>query len=148
MIERNRRLVKGRPVTQRGQSPGAWAAALRKLVPAELHHHELRDDGRYQLSLGVPVGEMAFRQIGAPLDLTTSASGKIRIVFNDPKALCEVERLPNPRVGNREVAKITRTRIAFSEPGTGLLAAATSIFNASGKLTDAGLKAVAADVGA
>jgi hypothetical protein len=86
---------------------------------------------------------MALRQIGAPLDLTTSASGKIRIVFNDPKALREVERLPNPPVGNREVAEITRTRIAFFEPGTGLLAAATSIFNASGKLTDAGLKAVA-----
>ena len=42
MIERNRRLVKDRPARQRGQSPGAWAAALReRLVPAELHHHEL-----------------------------------------------------------------------------------------------------------
>src|ERR1700733_2464563 len=39
MIERNRRLVKDRPARQRGQSPGAWAAALRKrLVPTELHH--------------------------------------------------------------------------------------------------------------
>jgi hypothetical protein len=62
------------------------AVSLRKrLVPAELHHHEVRDDGRYQLSLSVSVGEMALRQIGQPLDLTTSASGKIHIVFNDPK---------------------------------------------------------------
>jgi hypothetical protein len=37
MIERNRRLVKDR--RQRGQSPGAWAAALRKrLFSTELHH--------------------------------------------------------------------------------------------------------------
>jgi hypothetical protein len=37
MIERNRRLVKDRPARQRGQSPGAWAAALlKRLVPAEL----------------------------------------------------------------------------------------------------------------
>jgi hypothetical protein len=56
-------------------------------VPAELHHYEARDDGRYQLSLSVSVGEMALRQIGAPLDLTTSASGKIPIVFNEIRKL-------------------------------------------------------------
>ena len=49
MIERNRRLVKDRPARQRGQSPGAWAAALRKrLVPAELHH---LDAGDFQSSV-------------------------------------------------------------------------------------------------
>jgi hypothetical protein len=57
MIERNRRLVKDR--RQRGQSPGAWALRLARLVPVELHHHQVRDDGRYQLSLSVSVGEMA-----------------------------------------------------------------------------------------
>ena len=49
MIERNRRLVKDRPARQRGQSPGAWAAALlKRLVPAEPHH---LDAGDFQSSV-------------------------------------------------------------------------------------------------
>jgi IclR family transcriptional regulator, pca regulon regulatory protein len=76
---------------------------------------------------------VARQKIGGRLELMTSASGKIHIVFEDPKAVREIARLAKPPIGRKEAAEIRKTRVAFSEPGTGLLAAATPIFNAQGK---------------
>ncbi|ALG90895.1 MULTISPECIES: IclR family transcriptional regulator [Actibacterium] len=76
---------------------------------------------------------VARQEVGARLDPVTSASGKIHIVFEDPKALRELETLDQNPIPEHERLKIAEDRIAFSEPGTGLLAAATPILDSSGK---------------
>lgn len=72
---------------------------------------------------------VARQGIGTRLDLLTSASGKIHIAFSDAKVVAAIQNRKALPIPVEELQRIRESKIAFSEPGTGLLAAATPIFD-------------------
>tara|TARA_B100001057_G_C22867925_1_gene957417 strand:- start:3039 stop:3869 length:831 start_codon:yes stop_codon:yes gene_type:complete len=72
---------------------------------------------------------VARQWVGTRLDLMSSASGKVHILFEDLRietALCAEALACIPQ---EEITQIRAERVAFSEPGTGLLSAATPVLS-------------------
>ncbi|QPM90884.1 IclR family transcriptional regulator [Pseudooceanicola algae] len=152
---------------------------LRTLV--EAGYLDLRDDGRYQLSLRcVALSAMAMRQmdltdrieplldrlarrthltasltmirsgrptivqrveaeslivarqtLGADMSLLLSASGRVHISFQDPKALEAIAE--GPGLDPALVAEIRERKIAYTPSGLGVTASATPVFDGGGR---------------
>ena len=72
---------------------------------------------------------VARQWVGARLDLMSSASGKVHILYEDLRietVLC-AEALTS--IPQEEITQIREEQIAFSQPGTGLLSAATPVLS-------------------
>ena len=75
---------------------------------------------------------VARQWVGTRLDLMSSASGKVHIIFEDLRIETELCAEALASIPKEEVTQIQSERIAFSEPGTGLLSAATPVLGTGG----------------
>ena len=73
---------------------------------------------------------VARQWVGTRLDLMSSASGKVHIIFEDLRIETELCAEALASIPKEEVTQIRAERIAFSEPGIGLLSAATPVLSA------------------